>query len=132
MKAKILLYDEDEVSRETIHMALLEQRCDAEAVTDLHGLEKALSWWRPDAVIVDVSPASCSIVDLCQCIRAHQRNIPILLKGAFVRDSMQRWAHDAGADDGFSTLGGMRRIAQCVNDLILSRYRNEAENNRDG
>ncbi len=62
------------------------------------GLEKAKRL-RPDAVILDVMLPKLSGIDVCQALRAHGHQVPILILSARSQESDKVLALGVGADD---------------------------------
>jgi DNA-binding response OmpR family regulator len=111
---KVLVLDDSQLNRELIKDVLVESGFDADAVGDLEAFEKALTWWKPTSVIVDVNLPRESGLDVVRRVRDVFPDVPVVLMSAMAPDSLAKLARQCGADDSYSTLEGYTRVVDCL------------------
>jgi DNA-binding response OmpR family regulator len=111
---KVLVLDDNAFNRALLKDVLEEGGFDAETVADLDGFEKALEWWHPDVLLVDVNMPGKSGTDVVKEVRALASAPPVVLISAMSDASLKQLATQCGADGHFSTLQGMKGIIDVV------------------
>lgn len=114
---KVLVFDDDRFSRDALRDALADAAFDAETVGDAEAFDKALTWWKPDLVVVELNLPGKGGLDIVRSIRERHGSLRVVLKSAMVEDSLARLAREVGADACFSSLQGYRGIVRCVRDV---------------
>lgn len=111
---KVLVLDDNRFNREVLQDLLGGAGFDAETVGDLEAFEKALTWWKPTSVVVDVYLPGENGVDVARRVREVFPHIAVVLMSAMPKDSLVRLAAECEADDCFSTLDGYKGVVDCL------------------
>ena len=115
---KILVLDDSAFNREMLKDILEDGGYDTEAVGDLPGFEKALSWWHPDAIVVDVNMPGLSGTDVVRMVKDDKDAPPVILMSAMAAASLEKLAEECGATACFSTLSGTAAILDVLAPLF--------------
>jgi DNA-binding response OmpR family regulator len=111
---KVLILDHSRLNRELITSLLRESGFDADAVGDLEGFEKALTWWKPTSLVIDAGLPTESAIDVALRAREQFPQIPIILMSAMPLDSLRRLGTECDAAECFSTLDGFAGLIDCL------------------
>ena len=111
---KVLVFDDNGFNRAVLKDVLEDGGFDTEAVATIDAFEKALKWWHPQAVVVDVNMPGKSGLEIVEEIRALKAGPPVVLMSAMVDSSLEQLAAKCGADGYFSTLQGMKGIVEVI------------------
>lgn len=111
---KVLVLDDNAFNRALLKDVLEDGGFDAETVADLDGFKKALEWWHPDALLVDVNMPGKGGPEVVKEIRAMASAPPVVLISAMADASLQQLAEQCGADGHFSTLQGMKGVVEVI------------------
>ena len=65
---------------------------DTEAVANLEAFDKALAWWHPQAVVVDVNMPGKSGLEIVAELGAHESGPPVVLMSAMADSSLAQLA----------------------------------------
>lgn len=125
---KVLVLDDNSLHREVMRGILAGAGFDAETVGDLESFEKALTWWKPSSVVVDVAMPGESGVEIAKRVKDLFPEIPIVLTAAMPRDSLERLRMECGADECLSTLEGHTGVV----DSLYAVYERAARQELDG
>jgi two-component system response regulator MprA len=95
----VLVVDDDEAVRISIHRALLRDGYDVSLAADGHSAIAQVTAARPDVIVLDVLMPEPNGLEVCRTLRARQDQTPILMLTArdLVDDRVA--GLDAGADD---------------------------------
>lgn len=128
---KVLVLDTSRFNRETLKGILVEGGFDAETADTGETFAKALEWWRPDALIVDVEFSTADGLAIDDVLAsARDARVPTLVMGARVESVLESMATDLGADGAYSTLRGMRGVRQVL-DALKERIEKRARADED-
>jgi DNA-binding response OmpR family regulator len=115
---KVLVLDVSRYNRETMKGLLVECGFDAETADNGETFLKALEWWRPDALLVDVEFTAGDDLDVERVLAtAKEAKVPTIVMGARLDSVIVEMVHALGADAGFSTLRGLRGVQRVLDDL---------------
>jgi DNA-binding response OmpR family regulator len=114
---KVLIIDDSRFNRELIKDLLQSQGFDADAVGDIEAFDKALTWWKPTSVIIDVNMPRESGIDVARRVRDASPDIPVVLMSAMPIESLRLIGKECEADDCFSTLDGFAGVVDCLYQL---------------
>jgi len=117
---KVLVLDPSRAEREMLRRILVDAGYDAETADDDQTFTKALEWWRPDALVVDVEFDADDGLDAPSAVeRARALRIACVVIGARTEASLELSARELGADGVFSTLGGYKGIQASLTAVAL-------------
>ena len=118
---KVLVFDDNLLNQATLRDALAEAGYDAETVENLEGYEKAIQWWRPDAVVMEINLPRADAARLIADLRARGSAIPVVLMSAAATTTLGPLVEQVGADGAASTLDGMRAVVDTLDILKQTR-----------
>lgn len=129
---KVLVLDPSRAEREMLRGILVAAGYDAETADDDQTFTKALEWWRPDALVVDVDLDAKDGLDAPSAIaRARAQRIVSVVMGARTENSLTLSAEELGADGVFSTLSGYKGVQATLTSLAeLKEKRARAETDK--
>lgn len=108
------MLDDSRLNRRLIKDVLVEAGFDADAVGDFESFEKALTWWKPNSVVVDVNLPRESGLDVVRRVHDVFPDIPVVLMSAMALNSLEKLSAECGADGSFSTLDGYAGIVELL------------------
>ena len=111
---KVLVLDDNAFNRALLVDVLEDGGFDTEAVANLEAFDKALAWWHPQAVVVDVNMPGKSGLEIVAELGAHESGPPVVLMSAMADSSLAQLAQQCGAHGHFSTLNGMKGIVEVI------------------
>jgi DNA-binding response OmpR family regulator len=116
LTTKVLIYDNDPLHRGLLVDLMKKAGWDADAVDGRKEAEKAMDWWRPDVLVIDVDTRGAS-GSFLRKVRKRRPDLKVILIGGRGGATMRTLATEIGADLGFSTLGGFAGVVSQVRAL---------------
>lgn len=117
---KVLLLDDNALTRQLAGDLLEAEGFDAETVEDAAGLQKALEWWNPDVIVVDLNLPGRSGADIIRELRAAAPDgPPAVLMSATAEGPLAALAEGCGAAASFSTLAGLSGLLEVVREILV-------------